>query len=177
MIEHKHEYDVVAFVCAEKAEDIVFPPGRSCHVLVTSRSRESWPDGTEVHLETLYEREAVALLLKASDRDDKAGAAAEVARFVVYLPLAVAQVAAYVKAERVTFEQCVTTLEGDRQNDGFNPVAGYQHQEGAVVVLDVVLRTLEGEPAVVRLLQALSLLATSCLRGAVTSHAPRCTTS
>ncbi|KAI0011560.1 P-loop containing nucleoside triphosphate hydrolase protein [Xylariaceae sp. FL0662B] len=90
------------------------PPGPRGNVLITSRSLDAERIGPTVHLSGMAESEAMELLLKQVDttKDETSrSAAADIVRRLGYLPLAIDQAGAYIKAEDLSLTNFLSHYE------------------------------------------------------------------
>jgi hypothetical protein len=103
-LEALHEPSLLVFDNAADPDETArwLPRTGRTTVIVTSTLRSFSLLGTPVELDVFTEREAVDFLMERSGRDDSQGAA-QVARILDLLPLALAQAAFVIRAQGLTF--------------------------------------------------------------------------
>lgn len=108
---------LLIFDNAERQEDVAgyIPQGGGGHVLITSRSQAWRAIANPQSVDTMEPKEAVDFLLKRTGQNDE-NAAAELAKELGYLPLALEQAGAYIDAHASSFASYLDLFR-KRQSD------------------------------------------------------------
>ena len=139
------------------------PAAGKAQVVITSTGRSAAGLGTPVPVDLFSEEEALAFLARRTGRTDPEGAA-NLARELGYLPLALAQAAAVVAAQQLDYARYLTRLRSLPVQEYLNPIAGEPYPDG---VAQAVLLSLDSAVAAdrtglcARLIDMVSLLSTA----------------
>jgi hypothetical protein len=114
------------------------PAAGEAQVVVTSTSQAVEVLGRRVAVEEFTPEEAVAYLVERTGRDDSAGASA-LAEVLGWLPLALAQAAAVIAGQRLSYDRYMKRLRSVRIAEALRPVAGdgYSVSTAQAIVLSV----------------------------------------
>ncbi|MDD1056643.1 FxSxx-COOH system tetratricopeptide repeat protein [Streptomyces cocklensis] len=176
-LEALHEPSLLVFDNAADPDETArwLPRTGRTTVIVTSTLRSFSLLGTPVELDVFTEREAVDFLMERSGRDDSQGAA-QVARILDLLPLALAQAAFVIRAQGLTFADYEERFVRNPASDALPRVPGGHYPQGAATALllavgDVERSTEAGHARAIVDLMAL-LAPTGVGRGVLHSVAP-----
>jgi len=136
---------------AQRAVSALLPALHDGHVVITSRLAD-WPAGiTPLELDVLDEASSVAFLLERTDdrrirRDGDRATAAQIARLLDHLALALEQCAAYIRHRRCSFADYVADWESKRGTVlAWHDAGKSQYPRSLAVTYDTSVAQLSGD--------------------------------
>jgi len=158
-----HDKWLLIFDNAEHPDDIrpYLPHSTLGHVLITSRY-SAWEAIAEpLDIEIMPEPEAIEFLLKRTGSDDRT-TAAEIAKELGYLPLALEQAGAYIERTRIRLAEYLKAYRKSQtklfKEAASTPATGYEHT--ILTTWTMALEEVQGQcPAAIELMNLCAFLA------------------